>query len=158
MTVERHRPSLDARLAGFEAGALLGQRAPEVRLPSAAAPPMSPTASVPAEVHSSAHQVRYEGSLIGEYEVRIYRGCSGPVIILQEGSSSPLPLEYLSEYAVTRFVESLPHGKARFFERHLAGAGEQWVEVSFQHGAFRRDSCTPAVVAVALAPAPPGAA
>lgn len=110
---------------------------------------------LPAEVHSSAHQVRFEGSLIGEYEVRIYRGATGPVVILQVSRSSPLPLEYLSEYAVGRFLEALPNSRARFFERHVVSAAEHWVEVIAQQDAFRRDPCAPAVVSAALAAPPP---
>ena len=106
---------------------------------------------MPAEVHSSAHQVRFDGSLIGEYEIRIYRGSNGPVVILQEGSSSPLPLEYMSEYAVMRFQESLPNSRARFFERHVVANRELWVEISRQGDAFRRDACKEAVLRTALA-------
>ena len=150
------RPSLDSHLRGLAPDQLLGfgNRPSHVRSPSVASAAMTPGLTLPAEVHSSAHQVRFEGSLIGEYEVRIYRGNSGPVVILQEGSSSPLPLEYLSEHAVTRFMESLPSSKGRFFERHHLGGREAFVEVINQHGQFRRDPCPPAVVAAALAPPP----
>jgi hypothetical protein len=153
MTVDR--PSLDSHLAALQPDQLmgLGNRPSHVRSRSVASGPMTPGVTLPAEVHSSAHQVRFEGSLIGEYEVRIYRGNAGPVVILQEGSSSPLPLEYLSEYAVSRFMAALPNSRGRFFERHHLGSREAFVEVILQHGAYRRDPCPPAVVASALAPA-----
>ncbi|MGI8848077.1 MAG: hypothetical protein ACR2GX_07440 [Candidatus Dormibacteria bacterium] len=109
--------------------------------------------NLPSEVHFSVHQVRHEGTLIGEYELHIFRGFKGPVIVFEEGSNSPLPLEYLSEHAVMRFLVSLPHSQARFFERHTLGSQEHWVEVSNRDGHIRRDPCRPAVVNVALAPA-----
>ena len=156
MTVKRPQTSLDSHLAGLQPEQLVGlsHRPSHVRSPSLASGEMTPALTLPSEVHSSAHQVRFEGSLIGEYEVRIYRGCAGPVVILQEGSSSPLPLEYLSEHAVSRFMAALPNSRGRFFERHHLGSREAFVEVINQHGQFRRDPCAAAVVAAALAPAP----
>ncbi len=96
---------------------------------------------LPAEIHSSAHQVRYENSVVGEFELRIYRGTNGPVVILEETSSSPMPLEYVSEYSVTRFLDQVPNSTARFFERHLLANHEVWVEVGFEAGVFYRRPC-----------------
>ncbi len=96
---------------------------------------------LPPEVHSSAHRVLYDSSLVGEFELRIYRGTSGPVLILEEASSSPMPMEYLSEWAVTRFLDQVPNSLARFFERHVVGSHEVWVEVGFDSGMFFRRPC-----------------
>lgn len=111
---------------------------------------MSDLNNIPAEIHSSAHQVKYDNSLVGEYEVRIYRGAIGPVIVLEEGSSSPLPLEFISEMAVGRFQAQIPNSRARFFERHVVGAREAWVEVGFERGVFFRVPCQFEEVAAAF--------
>jgi hypothetical protein len=94
---------------------------------------------LPAEMHSSAHQVRYDNSMVGEFEIRIYRGINGPVVFFEAASSSSMPMEYLSEYAVTRFLDEIPNSRARFFERHqVPGGQEVWVEVGFEAGLFFR--------------------
>lgn len=105
---------------------------------------------LPKELHSSAHQVILDNSLIGEYELRIHRGGRGPVIILVEPSSSPLPLEYLSEHAVTRFHDVCPNSRARFFEFHQLGPREVVVEVGREEGVFFRNPCRPEVLLQAL--------
>lgn len=102
------------------------------------------------QLHSSAHQVCYEGTLVGEYEVRIYRGVRGPVVILEESASSALPLEYLSEHAVTRFLDAIPSSWVRFFERYEAGGEDMWVEVGLEEGFFFRRPCSMLAVAEAL--------
>lgn len=102
---------------------------------------MPPLSRLPAEIHSSAHQVRYDNSVVAEYEVRIYRGASGPVVVLEEGPSSSLPLEYISELAVFRFQEQVPNSRARYFERHVVATREAFVEVGFERGGFFRIPC-----------------
>ncbi len=96
---------------------------------------------IPQELHSSAHQVLFDNTLIGEYELRIHRGVQGPVVILEETPHSPLPLEYLSEQAVLHFLEACPSSRARFFEHHLVGGRELWIEVFVEGvGCVRRPS------------------
>ena len=117
--------------------------------------PSTVISRLPSEIHSSAHQVKYASSLLGEYEVRIYRGVLGPVVILEAGRGSPVPLEYLSELAVRQFVETLPVAKSRFFERHLISNREVWVEVGFQRSSggdneFIRTPCSPSAVTDAV--------
>lgn len=96
---------------------------------------------LPKELHSSAHQVLFDSTLIGEYEMRIHRGVQGPVIVLEETPHSPLPLEYLSEHAVMHFQEACPNARARFFELHLVNGKDAWVEVYLEGmGCVRRQS------------------
>lgn len=104
---------------------------------------MSVISHLPAEIYSSAHQIRHDNSLLGEYEMRVYRGVDGPVVILEAGSTSPLPLEYLSERAVLKFLEVLPVSRARFFERHSRGHSEILLEVGFGDSGFQRLVCDP---------------
>lgn len=93
---------------------------------------------LPAELHSSAHRIALGDALIGEYELRIYRGVEGPVVLIQETTTSPLPIEYLSEEAVRRFLAALPASTARFFERHQSVAGEAFVELRRRGGGLER--------------------
>lgn len=90
---------------------------------------MALTAALPVELHSSVHAVRIDGVVLGEYEMRIYRGRHGPVVVVETANRSALPIEYLSAQAVQRFCEALPGTKARFFERHRSSARDVWVEV-----------------------------
>ncbi len=102
---------------------------------------MSGTSRLPTEIHSSAHQVRFENSVIGEFEIRIYRGVDGPVVVVEATSRSPMPVEYLSEFAVRRFLGQIPNTYARFFERQFSGDHEVWVEVGLDGGVFFRRPC-----------------
>lgn len=106
---------------------------------------------LPPEIHSSAHQIRQDQSLLGEYEMRIYRGTAGPVVILEAGSNSPMPMEYLSERAVSRFLETLPNETARFFERHVVNNQEIWMEVGYTGKDFFRFTCAPSDLTAAVA-------
>ena len=117
---------------------------------------MSIISQLPAEIYSSAHQVRHDNSLLGEYEMRIYRGVEGPVVILEAGSTSPLPMEYLSERAVIKFLEVLPISHARFFERHSRGHSEILMEVGFNDRGFQRIVCDAGDVIAAVSRADSG--
>jgi hypothetical protein len=109
---------------------------------------------LPAEIHSSVHQIRHDQTLLGEYELRIFAGVAGPVVVLEAASSSPLPLEYLSERAVITFLEALPSSGARFFERHTTAASERWAEVGYGETGFVRAACQPAQVRAAVVASP----
>ena len=106
---------------------------------------------LPAEIHSSAHQIRHDQSLLGEYEVRIYQGVMGPVVLLEATSNSPMPLEYMAQRAVSRFLETLPNQDARFFERHCIADQESWEEVGFNDKVFYRFPCPPSDLIAAVA-------
>jgi hypothetical protein len=113
---------------------------------------MTLISQLPAEIHSSVHQIRHDQTLLGEYEIRVFRGVTGPVVVLEAASSSPLPLEYLSERAVIRFREALPNSGTRFFERHDAALDELWAEVGYTESGFSRQRCLPADVRAAVIP------
>src|SRR5690242_11394607 len=102
---------------------------------------MSILSRLPTEVHSSSHQVRLDNAMLGEYEIRIYRGVAGPVVVLEIARTSPLPLEYLSERAVLKFLEALPVSGVRFFERHAQADAEIWFEVGYVGQLFQRVAC-----------------
>lgn len=97
------------------------------------------TVNLPMELHSSVHQVRYEDTLLGEYITYIYPGLKGPVVVFTAASRSPLPLEYLSEHGVRRFLESLPNARLQFFERHFNASADTWVELVLRDGAWARE-------------------
>ena len=103
---------------------------------------MTGPAKLPPEIYSSAHQVKHDNSLLGEYEMHIYRGVDGPVVVFHATATSPLPLEYLSERATLTFIESLPVRGTRFFERHTRGTAEIWIEILVQGEGFRRAVCS----------------
>ena len=107
--------------------------------------------SLPAEIHSSVHQIKFDNTLIGEYEVRIYRGTWGPVVVFRETTSSALPLEYLSESGVNRFSSQVPNAMARFFELHLVAGKAIFVEVGYEDEIFFRRYCPVSSVLDALA-------
>ena len=111
---------------------------------------MSVISQLPAEIHSSAHQVRHDNSLLGEYEMRVYKGVEGPLAIVQASTTSPLPLEYLSERAILKFLEALPVSQARFFERHHPGNTEAPMEIGFSPKGFHELSAPPAISIAAV--------